>query len=314
MDKYFRELFDKAVNRFATETPAQAVSFARAAIAGGKDNWQKPAPPIAEARGVSMPSPYGSIAARLYTPLGAGVAPGPGLIYFHGGGFIVGDVASYESSCRRLAAHSRVRVLSVDYRLAPEHVFPAAHDDAQTALEWVVGHADDLGMDANCLAVGGDSAGGTLSAWLTHYARARGIMLAAQFLIFPLLQLVETKSKQRKSPDGHVLGVQALNAIRKLYVADADPADPRLSPLFCQNFKGLPPTLMVTAGLDPLKAEGQAYADKLAGAGVPVHSLHYRAMPHGFISLTGLVPGAIGAAEECFESFGQIMAEIQGRD
>ncbi len=312
MDKYFRELFDKAVNSFSTDSPAHAVAFARSAIAGGKDSWQKPAPPIAQARAVSIPSPCGPIAARLYTPLGAGVAPGPGLIYFHGGGFIVGDVASYESSCRRLAAHSRLRVLSVDYRLAPEHVFPAAHDDAQTALDWAVEHAADLGMDKNVLAVGGDSAGGMLAAWLTHYAREHGISLCAQFLIFPLLQLVETKSKQRKSPDGHVLGNQALNAIRKLYVADADAADPRLSPLFNENFKSLPPALVVTAGLDPLKAEGGAYADKLAGAGVPVQSLHYKAMPHGFISLTGLMPGALGAAEECFERFGQMMAEING--
>ncbi len=307
MDKYFRDLFDKAVTRFSTDTPAHAVAFARTAIAGGKDNWQKPAPPIATVRAVSIPSPEGTIPARLYTPLGAGVAPGPGLLYFHGGGFIVGDVASYDSACRRLAAHSRLRVLSVDYRLAPEHPFPAAHDDAQHALKWVMENADNLDMDVNRIAVGGDSAGGTLAAWLTHYAREEGLSLAGQLLIFPLLQLVEIKSKQRKSPDGHVLSSQALTAIRTLYVADADPADPRLSPLFCNNFQGVPPTLMITAGLDPLKAEGRAYADKLTAAGIAVQSLHFKAMPHGFISLTGLVPGALGASEECFERFGKVM-------
>ncbi len=307
MDRYFRDLFDKAVTRFSTDTPAHAVAFARAAIAGGKDNWQKPAPPIANTRAVRIPSATGGIPACLYTPFGAGVAPGPGLLYFHGGGFIVGDVASYDSSCRRLAAHSRLRVLSVDYRLAPEHPFPAAHDDAQTALEWVARNANDLGIDPGQLAVGGDSAGGTLAAWLTHFARDEGIALAGQLLIFPLLQLVETKSKQRKSPDGHLLGNQALNAIRKLYVADADPADPRLSPLFCNDLHGLPPALMVTAGLDPLRAEGCAYADKLIAAGTAVKSLHFKAMPHGFISLTGLVPGALGASEKCFKQFGKIM-------
>ncbi|PHS27391.1 MAG: lipase [Robiginitomaculum sp.] len=310
MDKRFTDFFTSAVERFSKETPAHAVAFARSAIANGKDNWQKPAPPIADARGVRIPSPNGAIAARLYTPLGAGVAPGPGLIFFHGGGFIVGDVASYDSACRRLAAHSRLRVLSVDYRLAPEHAFPAAHDDAKTALHWALQNANNLGMDADNLAVGGDSAGGTLAAWLGHYARDNAINLSGQLLIFPLLQLVETKSKQRKSPDAHLLGNQALNAIRKLYVADADPADPRLSPLFSDSFKSLPPALVITAGLDPLKAEGQAYADKLAAAGNQVQSLHFRAMPHGFISLTGLVPGALAASEESFERFGRMMQSL----
>ena len=310
MDKRFTDFFTSAVERFSKDTPAHAVAFARSAIANGKDNWQKPAPPIADARGVRIPAPHGTITARLYTPLGAGVAPGPGLIFFHGGGFIVGDVASYDSACRRLAAHSRLRVLSVDYRLAPEHTFPAAHDDAKTALHWVLQNADNLGMDAHNLAVGGDSAGGTLAAWLGHYARDNAIPLSGQLLIFPLLQLVETKSKQRKSPDAHLLGNQALNAIRKLYVAEADPADPRLSPLFSENFKSLSPALVITAGLDPLKAEGQAYADKLAAAGNQVESLHFRAMPHGFISLTGLVPGALSASEESFERYGRMMQSL----
>ncbi len=307
MDKKIRAMFSTMVERFTTETPARAVALARAAIAGGKDNWQKPAPALAGKRGIRIPSPHGVIAARLYTPLGAGIAPGPGLVFFHGGGFIVGDVSSYENTCSRLAACSRLRVLSVDYRLAPEHPFPAAHEDAQIALEWTVAQAESLGMDANRLAVGGDSAGGTLAAWLTHHARDNGIALAGQLLLFPLLQLVETKSKQRKSPDAHILGNQALSAIRKLYVAGADPADPRLSPLFSRSFQGLPPALIATSGLDPLKAEGRAYGDKLAAAGVPVQALHFRAMPHGFISLTGLVPGALAASERCFERFGALM-------
>ncbi len=310
MDKRFTDFFTKAVEQFSRDTPAHAVAFARSAIANGKDNWQKPPPPIANARGVRIPTASGAITARLYTPLGAGVAPGPGLIFFHGGGFIVGDVASYDSACRRLAALSRLRVLSVDYRLAPEHPFPAAHEDAEQVLVWATQNAKDIGMDASRLAVGGDSAGGTLAAWLTHFARQEGIALKGQFLIFPLLQLVETKSKQRKSPDAHLLGNQALNAIRKLYVAGADPADPRLSPLFCENFKGLPPALVVTAGLDPLKAEGGAYADKLAAAGVNVQKLHFKTMPHGFISLTGLVPGALGASEESFTQFGRLMQDV----
>jgi acetyl esterase/lipase len=307
MEKRFSDFFTKALDRFVSDTPAHAVAFARNAIAGGKDNWQKPAPAIAGIKGISIPSPDGAIAARLYTPLGAGVAPGPGLVFFHGGGFIVGDISSYDSACRRLAACSRLRVLSVQYRLAPEHAFPAAHDDAREALDWVWGHANTLGMDASKLAVGGDSAGGMLAAWLTHYARKKGMKLNGQLLLFPLLQLVETKSKQRKSPDAHVLGNQALTAIRKLYVAGADPADPRLSPLFSESFADLPQALVITAGLDPLKAEGRAYADKLAAAGTKVQTLHFKAMPHGFISLTGLVPGALAASEESFTRFGTMM-------
>ncbi len=307
MEQRIRDLYTAALKKFNLDTPDQAVNFARNAISGGKDGWQKPAPDIASVRGLNIPGKGGSIPARLYVPLGAGVAPGPGLVFFHGGGFIVGDVASYDNACRRLAACSRLRVLSVEYRLAPEHPFPAAHDDAQSALQWVLAHPEKVDMDPARLTVGGDSAGGTLSAWLAQWARDQGIKLAGQFLIFPLLQLVETRSKLRKSPDGHIFGNQALTAIRNLYAGDADLMDPRLSPLFCNDLHGLAPTLMVTAGLDPLKAEGRAYADKLAAFGVPVRSLHYNALTHGFISLTSLLPGALTASEECFETFGEIM-------
>ncbi len=304
------DLFNGAFARLNDDFSLHSIKLARKAMTASKQKLEKTAPQMADVRDLALAGPDGAISARLYTPMAAGHPPGPGLVFFHGGGFLVGSLDSYDNAVRRLAASARIRVLSVEYRLAPEHPFPAAHDDAQAALLWAFSHAEDIGFDPGNISVGGDSAGGMLSAWLAQWAATIGIVLHSQFLLFPLLQLVETDSKQRKSPDGHILGKPALLAIRKHFAANADLHDPRLSPILGPQSPKLAPAMIVTCGLDPLYAEGKAYGDMLIANGIRVKSLHFKLMPHGFINVTGLVPGAEDASLDAFESFGRFCGSL----
>jgi acetyl esterase len=288
----------------------RTIVMARQAMTSSKQKMEKPAPQMAHVRDLAIPGPKSTLPARLYTPMAAGHSPGPGLVFFHGGGFLVGDLAGYDNAVRRLAASARIRVLSVEYRLAPEHPFPAAHDDAKAALLWAIENAQELGMDQNQISVGGDSAGGTLSAWLAQWASQNHIELQSQLLLFPLLQLVETNSRQRKSPEAHILGRPALMAIRKHFAGNADLHDPRLSPLYGEKTSLIAPALIVTCGLDPLHSEGKAYADMLVGHGVRVRSLHFNLMPHGYLNLTALVPGAEAASLDAFEAYGRFVGTL----
>ncbi|VAV86617.1 hypothetical protein MNBD_ALPHA06-2131 [hydrothermal vent metagenome] len=304
------DLFNGAFAQLNTDISVKSILLARQAMSRSKQHLEKTPPQMAQVQDLAITGPDSSLPARLYTPMGAGHAPGPGLVFFHGGGFLVGDLAGYDNAVRRLAASARIRVLSVEYRLAPEHPFPAAHDDAQAALLWVFANAEKLGLDPGQISVGGDSAGGTLSAWLAQWASQTGIVLHSQLLLFPLLQLVEARSNQRKSPEGHILGKPALMAIRKHFAVDADLNDPRLSPLYGAKSPNLCPALIVTCGLDPLHAEGKAYADMLVAMGVKVDALHFKLMPHGFINLTALVPGAEAASLDAFEAYGRFAGTL----
>jgi len=305
------DLFNGAFAKLNDDFSLRSIELARKAMTSSKQRLEKSAPELAEVRDLAIPRNSGSIPARLYTPMAAGHPPGPGLVFFHGGGFLVGDLNSYDNAVRRLAAAARIRVLSVEYRLAPEHPFPAAHDDAQTALLWAFSNAENIGFDPGNISIGGDSAGGMLSAWLAQWAAAKGIVLHSQFLLFPLLQLVETHSKQRKSPDGHLLGKPALMAIRKHFAGDADLRDPKLSPILGPQSPKLAPALIVTCGLDPLYAEGKAYGDMLTANGIRVKALHFKMMPHGFINVTGLIPGAEDASLDAFEAFGRFCGSVK---
>ncbi|MBL4596436.1 MAG: alpha/beta hydrolase [Robiginitomaculum sp.] len=304
------DLFNGAFAKLGDNISTSAIMLARQAMASSKQKTEKPAPQMAEIRDLAISGTSGTLPAKLYTPMAAGHAPGPGLVFFHGGGFLVGNVAGYDNAVRRLAAAARIRVLSVDYRLAPEHPFPAAHDDAQAALLWVFARAETLGMDPGRISVGGDSAGGMLSSWLCQWAVQNGIVLESQLLLYPLLQLAEASSKQRKSPDSHILGKPALMAIRKHFVAGADVHDPRLAPLYGVRSSNLAPALIVTCGLDPLRVEGRAYADMLVAQGVRVNALHFSMMPHGFLNLTGLIPGAEDASLDAYEAFGRFIGTL----
>jgi acetyl esterase len=242
-----------------------------------------------------FPGPGGNVGVRVYTPLNASAPLLPGLVFFHGGGFVLGDLESHDGLCRSIANESGCRVVSVDYRLAPEHPFPAAVEDCMAAAEWAAANAADLGIDAARIAVGGDSAGGNLAAVVAVLAKKKGApKLSFQLLIYPVTQLggPDTAS-MKENAAGYFLEKSSMEWFTRLYCPDlAHRGDPRLSPLLADDLAGLPPAYVVTAGFDPLRDEGKAYADKLDAAGVPVTYVNYPGMVHGFFSFRALVPKA----------------------
>ena len=226
--------------------------------------------------------PQAPIPVRLYEPHGPLREVGPTILFIHGGGFVTCDLDSHDGICRRLASGSTLRVLSIGYRLAPACPFPSANEDCETVLDWVLGdRAAEWGIDNTRLAIGGDSAGGTLSTYLAQQHRAR---FRAHYLFYPLLQMAELKPSTPGLQDRFGIGEVALKFIEEHYVAGADPLDPRLSPLFTDDLAGMPPTYILTCALDPLRFEGQAYAERLQAAGVRVVSDYEKALPHGFLN------------------------------
>jgi acetyl esterase/lipase len=246
-------------------------------------------PPVGEVRDLILPGPAGDLPARLYVPENA-PETGPLTVFFHGGGYAFGDLESHHRVAQRLAAQAHCRLLAVDYRLSPEHPFPAAYEDCVAAFDWVAGEgAAGIGADISRLAVAGDSAGGGLAAAV---AQARRDRIAFQLLIYPLMQLAETRKVKPKMLEGHMLSTGALDWIRDVYCQDHDPMDPRISPLFESDLTGLPPTFMAAAELDPLLDEGRAYRDRLQAAGVRVDYHLSKALPHGFFNMTRIAIGA----------------------
>ena len=264
---------------------------------------ERDAPELAEISTLAVDGAETALKARLYTPLGAGIGPGPGIVFFHGGGFVLGDLDSHDMICRRLAAASRCRVLSVGYRLAPENPYPAAHDDAVAAWEWSTQRTDLLNMDPDRLCVAGDSAGGNLSAFLAQEMnRTNGPQPAFQLLLYPLVQFIDIRSKKTSFQEGFFLSQNLFDYFRDAYVHDeAMRMDPKVSPLFApdSDFRGLPPTHMVLCGWDPLKDEGRAYAAKLA-----VTIREHPGMVHGFMNLTAVSMPAREAIREAGEVVG----------
>lgn len=253
--------------------------------------------PIGKVSNLAIPGSAGDIPARVYTPVAAGGEPLPTLVFFHGGGFVIGSVETHDGLSRMLANDSACRVISVDYRMAPEHEFPAAVEDAFAAVAWIEKHAAELGVDANRLAVGGDSAGGNLAAVVAHMARDAGApKLAFQLLLFPVTEIDADTVSRREFAEGYFLEGQTLEWFFDHYLgADADRSDPRASPLLAAKFTGLPPAYVMVAGFDPLHDEGVAYAEKLRDAGVPVTLDDYPEMVHDFIYLQAVLPQAAEA-------------------
>lgn len=272
-------------------------------------------PVLADVSTLPVDGADGAVKARLYTPQGAGIGPGPGIVFFHGGGFSLGDLESHDMVCRRLADASRCRVLSVDYRLAPEHKFPTAHNDAETAWRWAVERCDILNMDPDRLAVAGDSAGGNLSAFIAQeMVRAGGPQPAFQILFYPLVQFVDIRAKKMTVQEsGFFISPNLFDYFRDAYVDRAvDRMDKRVSPLFApdEEFRGLPPAHVVLCGWDPLKDEGQAYADKMAHWGVPVTVKTYPTMVHGFLNLTAMLPQARDAIADAGKIAGRTLGAL----
>jgi acetyl esterase/lipase len=246
---------------------------------------------IAKVEDLNIPGPGGDLPIRIYTPEGKG--PFPVLVFFHGGGYVIGNLDTHDSPCRVLANKTSCIVASVDYRLAPEHKFPAAVDDAYAASCWVADNAGFIGADSNRIAVAGDSAGGNLAAVVCMMAQTKGHPdLKYQILIYPITDLsnVDTES-YHKHAVGYMLTREGMIYYRDHYLGSTDDSkNPYASPLLADNVSGLPPALIIAAEFDVLKDEGKAYADRLEKAGVPVKYSLYNDMIHAFFNL-GSVTG-----------------------
>jgi acetyl esterase len=250
--------------------------------------------PVGKVENKTVPTPAGGVPVRVYSPVAAGGDAMPALVYFHGGGFVIGNIESHDGLCRLMANEGGLRIVSVDYRLAPENKFPAAFDDALAALTWVAANASEIGVDANRIAVGGDSAGGALAAQVAQAVKAKGgVALAAQMLLFPVTQIGEETKSLKEFAVGYFLEKETLDWFYRSYVpAGADTSDPRLSPLRAKDVSGLPPAFIMLGGFDPLHDEGMRYADKLRAAGVKVTVADFGDMIHCFVYLQSVLPQA----------------------
>ncbi len=238
----------------------------------------------------SFDGPAGPIAYRLYVPEDAAEEPGPALIYYHGGGMVCGSIDSHDPICRAIAEAVPCAVISIDYRLAPESRFPAAADDAVAAFRWVAANADRLGFDVARIAVGGDSAGGNLAAVVSNETRNEAASPCFQWLIYPNTDLAAEGGSIDAFADGYFLTKDAMTWFKGLYTPDLQARkDPRCSPLREPSLAGVAPALVTTAGFDPLKDEGKAYADRLAAEGVPVEYIDYPGMIHGYLRAFAIV-------------------------
>jgi acetyl esterase len=256
----------------------------------------EPAPALARVEDVRLPGPAGEIPARVYAPRTGG-APLPAVAYFHGGGWVQGDLETHHGLCARLARHADVLVVGVDYRLAPEHKFPAAIEDCLAAYRWVRSRGRDIGADTARVAVAGDSAGGNLSAVVSQLAAAGGTPVpTCQALIYPAVDFSFETASHREFADGYVIPRDRVVWYSEQYLRDeADKSDVRASPLRARSVAGQPPTMIVTAGFDPLRDEGEAYAEKLGQAGVDVVYREYPGEIHAFVSLTKAIPQGLAA-------------------
>lgn len=273
---------------------------------------QGPGDPLRRVFDVAMD---GQVLARVYEP--DSVPPAPGLVYFHGGGWVLCDLETHDVMCRAIARLSGAIVVSVDYRLAPEHKFPAAVDDAYAATAWVARHCDELGIDASRLCVGGDSAGGNLATVVAMKSRDCGWpSLALQVLVYPVTDLssFETQSYVEFA-EGHQLTRSLMLWFRDHYLPNVeDGKNPHASPLLAEDLRDLPPALVITAECDPLRDEGEAYARRMQQAGVDVILHRYEGMIHPFFSMPALIPQATAAYEEIAEAVrnARVMMKVSG--
>jgi acetyl esterase len=259
-----------------------------------------PEPPELEsAKPLSIPAPHGSIPARIYTPKKLRKKDGlaPCLVFLHGGGFVIGNIDSHDVVCRKLADEGELIVISVDYRLAPEHKFPAAVEDSITATKWVAANAAQLGVDAARIMVGGDSAGGNLAAVTAIALRESGPKLAGQVLIYPATDLARKHPSHSEKETSLLLTHSVITWFNNHYMGDNDINDWRASPARAK-LTGLPPAYVLVAGGDPLRDEGNEYAERLKAAGVPVTYRFFPGQFHGFFTMGKLLNQANIAATE----------------
>jgi len=259
---------------------AKLMQFARSDVAG------------LTANDGTLPGPGGDIAYRLYAPR-HDRAPVPGFVFFHGGGMVAGSIETHDQVAAALADVTGCRLISVDYRLAPEHKFPAAVEDAIAATDFIARNAAAFGIDAERLVVGGDSAGATLAAVVCQHALRHGPAIVAQCLICPVLDFEDTSPSREAFADNHLIDRLTIEADLADYLPEgADPADIRISPLRALHVAGLPTAIIHTAEFDPVRDEGNAYARKLLAAGVTVEHICHDGMIHNFHAMSAVLPQA----------------------
>jgi acetyl esterase len=255
--------------------------------------------PVHAIENLRIPGPEGEIPIRIYTP--DAPAPRPALVYFHGGGWVVCDLDTHDVVCTAMARRAGAVVVAVDYRLAPEHKFPAAVIDSYAATSWVASNSEKLGIDPKRISVGGDSAGGNLAAVVALKSRDEdGPAIALQVMVYPVTDLssFDTPSYREFGQD-HYLTKSEMEWFRSHYLRSMEDArDPHASPLLALDLSELPPALIITAECDPLRDEGQAYAKRLEYDGVPVTYTCYAGMIHPFFSLSGAIPQAFDAIQQ----------------
>jgi acetyl esterase len=270
---------------YETVTPREA----RELYLKGSQAASPPPPELASIASLEIPAPHGVIPARVYTPKQrrdkAGLSPA--LVFFHGGGFVIGNLDTHDVACRKLAHEGAMTVIAVDYRLAPEHKFPAAVEDTITATQWIAASAKDLGIDASRLAIGGDSAGGNLAAVVALSARETGgPVIAGQLLVYPATDFAMRHPSHSEPETSVLLTHSVIRWFRDHYLNGlADGDDWRASPARAKNLMGLPPAYVLTAGADPLRDEGAEYAQRLKDAGVAVTYRHFPGQFHGFFTM-----------------------------
>ncbi len=304
------DLMDAAVKggRPRLETLPHAVG--RKAVDKMSEDGEAEPPEVAEVADGGFAGPASEIRFRRYRPLGAKAGLLPTLIYYHGGGFVIGNIETHDSTCRRLANKSRCQVISIDYRLAPEHPFPAPIDDGLAAFRHIRDNAESFGADSARIAVGGDSAGGAMAAVVCQLCRdAKEQGPAFQMLIYPATDSSKESASRKALAEGYFLSGALMTWFWEAYVPDEDTdlADLRLSPLLAKDFTGLPPAFVLTAGYDPLRDEGRAYADRLIDAGVKTTYVNYPGTIHGFFSMTRFLKQGLKANDEAAAVLGAFM-------
>lgn len=266
--------------------------------------------PVASIENRAIPGPLGEIPVRIYRPAAAG--PLPVLVYYHGGGWVVGDLEYQDAACRFLANHVPCAVVSVDYRMAPEHKFPAPLEDCYAATKWVAENATAIGADASRIAIGGDSAGGNLAAAVALMARDRGGPgLAHQLLVYPVTDFNLETGSYLANAEGYMLTRESMRWFWNHYLSTPeDGADPLASPLRAEDLRGLPPATVFTAEFDPLRDEGEAYGERLRQAGVPVEVTRYDGLIHGFFAMSHVLDQAKASHERAATALARAFSAV----
>jgi acetyl esterase len=309
LDPQARALLDLMVERGVPPTHTLTPQDARRFYLERRSITQPAPQPVHEVRDLAASGAHGTIPLRLYRPAGV-ASPAPTLVYFHGGGWTMGDLDTHDVLCRQLALEAGCVVVAVDYRVGPEHRFPAAVDDVLAATRWLQAQAAQLDLDAGRCAVGGDSAGGNLAAVLALVWRDAALAppLRYQLLIYPATDMRALAPSHTTNGQGYLLTADTIAYFRGQYLAADQYADWRASPLLHGDLSGLPPALVITAGFDPLRDEGRQYADALSAAGSAAQYVCFERQIHGFITMGRLLGEAETAVGLCAAALRRALA------